>query len=205
MSARSGVGLAAAGLYGSGVPSPRGWPALLACRGSLPPARHSCFFPASLPSHQQQASAVCQTVPGVSDFARSASGHTSPCPAHRFVEAAKSLARLVTEEELAAGMLYPPVSAAPDVAVHVAAAVAGKAYSAGIATELPKPHDLIAKAASWRWAWRGRGWACGCSAPDGGGGGGGQGPGHALGCSGPLRGSGPQRQLAQPSGCGWPT
>eukprot|EP00887_Chlorella_sp_A99_P002862 scaffold6.g2862.t1 len=70
-----------------------------------------------------------------------------------FVEAAKALARLVTDEDRAAGALFPPIAAAPEVSLHVAAAVAGKAYAAGesIATELPKPHDLLSKAEIWRY------------------------------------------------------
>ena len=34
-------------------------------------------------------------------------------------------------------------------AAHVAAAVAGKAYHGGVATELPRPHDLLEKAYHW--------------------------------------------------------
>lgn len=34
-------------------------------------------------------------------------------------------------------------------AAHVAAAVANRAYNSGVATELPRPHDLVAQAHSW--------------------------------------------------------
>lgn len=68
-----------------------------------------------------------------------------------FVDAAKALARLVTDEDRAAGALFPPVAAAGEVAVHVGAAVAARAYAAGIATELPKPHDLLGTAEAWKY------------------------------------------------------
>ena len=42
-----------------------------------------------------------------------------------------------------------PSPTPPPRAAHVAAAVAGKGYHAGVATELPKPHDLLAQAHSW--------------------------------------------------------
>lgn len=66
-----------------------------------------------------------------------------------FVEVAKMLARLVTDEERAEGRLLPPLAHSRDVAAHVAAAVAQKAYTAGVATELPKPHNLLERAYSW--------------------------------------------------------
>jgi malate dehydrogenase (oxaloacetate-decarboxylating)(NADP+) len=66
-----------------------------------------------------------------------------------FVEAAKALARLVSDEERAAGAVLPHISQARDIAAHVAAAVAGRAYNAGVATELPKPHDLLEHAYAW--------------------------------------------------------
>lgn len=56
---------------------------------------------------------------------------------------------IIAEEELASGSLFPHVSQARDIAAHVAAAVAQKAYNAGVATELPKPHDLLGWAYSW--------------------------------------------------------
>lgn len=34
-------------------------------------------------------------------------------------------------------------------AAHVAAAVANKAYNNGVATELPRPHDVLDKSYSW--------------------------------------------------------
>lgn len=40
----------------------------------------------------------------------------------------------------------PPPPACP---AHVAAAVANKAYNVGVATELPRPHDLLGTAHNW--------------------------------------------------------
>lgn len=65
------------------------------------------------------------------------------------VEAAKSLARLVSESDKAQGALYPPTATVRDTAMHVAAGVAAKAYHVGVATELPRPHDLVERAYSW--------------------------------------------------------
>ena len=53
------------------------------------------------------------------------------------------------DEELAAGALFPHVSQARDIAAHVAAAVAQKAYQANVATELPKPPNLLEMAYSF--------------------------------------------------------
>ena len=66
-----------------------------------------------------------------------------------FVEVAKTLSRLVSEEEVHRGALMPPLSHARDVAAHVAATLAHKAYQAGVASELPKPHDMLEKAYHW--------------------------------------------------------
>ncbi|KAL4457781.1 hypothetical protein ABPG75_012646 [Micractinium tetrahymenae] len=65
------------------------------------------------------------------------------------IEAAKAVAREVTDEERVVGALLPPVAAMRDVAAHVAAAVASKAYNNGVATELPRPHDVLDKSYSW--------------------------------------------------------
>ncbi|KAI3436725.1 hypothetical protein D9Q98_006140 [Chlorella vulgaris] len=65
------------------------------------------------------------------------------------IEAAKAVARDVSDEDRQGGALLPQVAAMRDVAAHVAAAVAHKAYNAGVATELPRPHDLLDKALSW--------------------------------------------------------
>ncbi|MEO2192755.1 MAG: hypothetical protein ABGY24_09930, partial [bacterium] len=44
---------------------------------------------------------------------------------------------------LDSGSLMAPVEALPDVACHVAAGLAERAYRMGLATELPKPHNLL--------------------------------------------------------------
>ena len=55
---------------------------------------------------------------------------------------AKTLARLVGDEERERGALLPAVGHGRDVAAHVGATLAQKAYAAGVASELPKPLDL---------------------------------------------------------------
>lgn len=60
-----------------------------------------------------------------------------------FVAAAQTVAGMVTDADRAAGRVFPAVSRAREIAAQVAKAVAGKGYDAGIATELPKPHDLL--------------------------------------------------------------
>lgn len=60
-----------------------------------------------------------------------------------FVAAAQTVAAMVTEKDRTAGRVFPAVSRAREIAAQVAKAVAGKGYDAGIATELPKPHDLL--------------------------------------------------------------
>lgn len=68
-----------------------------------------------------------------------------------FVEVARTLARMVSEDCLEKGSLLPSSSGLHDVAAHVAAALAGKAYQAGVATELPRPPDLLERAYAWMW------------------------------------------------------
>ncbi|KAG2486157.1 hypothetical protein HYH03_015121 [Edaphochlamys debaryana] len=60
----------------------------------------------------------------------------------QFIAAADAVSRLVTEEELARGSIYPALSRIRDVSAAVAKAVAQKAYEGGFATALPKPHNL---------------------------------------------------------------
>lgn len=68
-----------------------------------------------------------------------------------FVETARTIASMVGKDDLQKGSLLPPPSMLRDVAAHVAAALANKAYQAGVATELPKPPDLLQRAYSWMW------------------------------------------------------
>ena len=43
----------------------------------------------------------------------------------------------------------PPLAPSLNIAAAVAAAVANRAYNSGVATELPRPHDLVAQAKAW--------------------------------------------------------
>ncbi|MBP9503689.1 MAG: NAD-dependent malic enzyme, partial [Candidatus Promineofilum sp.] len=58
-----------------------------------------------------------------------------------FEAAAWALADQVTEEDLAAGRIYPTLSRIRDVSLGIATAVAEVAYRDGLATH-PKPDDL---------------------------------------------------------------
>ncbi|MBI4424763.1 MAG: NAD-dependent malic enzyme [Elusimicrobia bacterium] len=60
-----------------------------------------------------------------------------------FLEAARALAAQVTEADLAAGTLFPPLTKITEVSARIAVAAAEVAYRRGLATE-PKPADLLA-------------------------------------------------------------
>jgi malate dehydrogenase (oxaloacetate-decarboxylating)(NADP+) len=60
-----------------------------------------------------------------------------------FSAAARTLAGLVSEEDLAQGCLMPPMSKINDVSARIAAAVAELVYARDLATE-PRPADLLA-------------------------------------------------------------
>ncbi len=60
-----------------------------------------------------------------------------------FFEAAKTLAGLVLEEDLAKVCIYPPLQKIREVCTHIAAAVAEVAYRGGLATEA-RPQDVLA-------------------------------------------------------------
>lgn len=60
-----------------------------------------------------------------------------------FIDVANTLADVIPDDTLDAGSLMAPVEALRDVACHVAAGLAEKAYRLGVATELPKPHNLL--------------------------------------------------------------
>jgi malate dehydrogenase (oxaloacetate-decarboxylating)(NADP+) len=59
-----------------------------------------------------------------------------------FMAAARTLANHTSEEDLAQGSLYPPLSRVLEVSAHIAAAVAEVAYRDGLAT-LEHPGDLV--------------------------------------------------------------
>ena len=58
-----------------------------------------------------------------------------------FSEAARALAKLVTEEDLAQGSLFPPLTKVRDISAAIAEAVASVCYARGLASE-PQPSDL---------------------------------------------------------------
>ncbi|XP_060706311.1 NAD-dependent malic enzyme, mitochondrial [Hemiscyllium ocellatum] len=60
---------------------------------------------------------------------------------HVFLTAAKALAEQVTNDELAQGGLYPPLSQIRKVSIHTAAKVADYLYANGMAFEFPEPED----------------------------------------------------------------
>ena len=60
-----------------------------------------------------------------------------------FFAAARALAGQVSEEDLAQGLIYPPLTEIREVSAAIAAAVAGVAYRQGLATR-PEPEDLLA-------------------------------------------------------------
>ncbi|MDA9918394.1 NAD-dependent malic enzyme [Erythrobacter sp.] len=59
-----------------------------------------------------------------------------------FLTAAEALANQVDEEDLSRGTLYPPLSEIRDISLHIAVAVAEKAFEAGLA-QADKPEDLV--------------------------------------------------------------
>lgn len=62
-------------------------------------------------------------------------------PEEFFFTAAKTLASLVSEEDLAEGAVYPPLGEIREVSVEIAIAVANKAHEMGLARD-PKPDDM---------------------------------------------------------------
>jgi malate dehydrogenase (oxaloacetate-decarboxylating)(NADP+) len=59
-----------------------------------------------------------------------------------FLAAAEALAATVSEADLAQGSLYPPLIAVREVSARIGAAVAGVAYTQGVAG-VPAPADLL--------------------------------------------------------------
>jgi len=58
-----------------------------------------------------------------------------------FLFAAEGLANLVTEEDLALGRMYPPLSKIKSVSTKIATKVAEEAYKEGMAATYPEPED----------------------------------------------------------------
>ncbi|CAN6541029.1 unnamed protein product [Malus baccata var. baccata] len=62
--------------------------------------------------------------------------------------ASEALAGLVSEENFAQGLIYPPLSNIRKISAQIAANVAAKAYDLGVATRLPRPENLLKYAES---------------------------------------------------------
>ena len=58
-----------------------------------------------------------------------------------FITAAQAVAEQVTEEDLAAGLIYPPQSRIFDASLHVAERVAAYIFDQGLA-RVPRPDDV---------------------------------------------------------------
>ncbi len=71
-------------------------------------------------------------------------------PTGIFLTAAKKLADLVSEEDLASGAMYPPLSEVRNLSAEIAAAVAEYCFDKGLA-QVERPADILAavKAAMW--------------------------------------------------------
>ncbi|KAL3625437.1 hypothetical protein CASFOL_030891 [Castilleja foliolosa] len=62
--------------------------------------------------------------------------------------ASEALAGQLTQEDYDKGMIYPPLSKIRKISAHIAANVAAKAYELGVATQLPRPANLVKYAES---------------------------------------------------------
>nr|QFR35804.1 NADP-dependent malic enzyme [Jansenella griffithiana] len=62
--------------------------------------------------------------------------------------AAEGLAEQVTPEHIDKGLIYPPFSIIRKISANIAARVAAKAYDLGMASQLPRPKDLVKYAES---------------------------------------------------------
>jgi len=60
-----------------------------------------------------------------------------------FLIAAQTLSRLVDEDQLAKGCLYPPLKDIRSVSAQIAAAVGEEVYRSYLASVQPKPDDLL--------------------------------------------------------------
>ncbi|CAA7025948.1 unnamed protein product [Microthlaspi erraticum] len=62
--------------------------------------------------------------------------------------ASESLASQVTEEDFAKGLIYPPFANIRKISANIAASVGAKTYELGLASNLPRPKDLVKMAES---------------------------------------------------------
>ncbi|GJM93168.1 hypothetical protein PR202_ga09699 [Eleusine coracana subsp. coracana] len=62
--------------------------------------------------------------------------------------AAEGLAEQITPEQIDKGQIYPPFSNTRKISANIAARVAAKAYDLGLASQLPRPKDLVKYAES---------------------------------------------------------
>uniref|UniRef100_A0A5K3F190 Malic enzyme n=1 Tax=Mesocestoides corti TaxID=53468 RepID=A0A5K3F190_MESCO len=79
--------------------------------------------------------------PGVAMAVTSA--QIRPLTQDLFLAAAKALAGLVTEEDLAVGRTYPPVSKLPEVAHKIAVELVTRSFANGTAQYQPEPADKV--------------------------------------------------------------
>ncbi|KAF3539244.1 hypothetical protein F2Q69_00024807 [Brassica cretica] len=59
------------------------------------------------------------------------------------IKAAEALASQVTEENFADGLIYPPFTNIRKISANIAASVGAKTYELGLASNLPRPKDLV--------------------------------------------------------------
>lgn len=72
-------------------------------------------------------------------------------PNQIFLTAAKTLANLVSESDLANGSLYPPLSQVRELSAHIAVAVADYCFKNGLAqVERPADLDKAVREAMWQ-------------------------------------------------------
>lgn len=65
-------------------------------------------------------------------------------PEEMFLIAAQTLAEICSDEDLAKGSLYPPLSKITECSVKIAVKIVESAYKKGIATVYPEPKDITA-------------------------------------------------------------
>jgi malate dehydrogenase (oxaloacetate-decarboxylating)(NADP+) len=68
-----------------------------------------------------------------------------------FLAAADALTGEVTDEDRMKGLVYPPLWKLRSVSAQIAKAVASKAYELGLATNLPKPPNLLERIEARMW------------------------------------------------------